>query len=1348
MPDSIGRISVPSPVDSGSTFPLKPDYGYSFSQDRPIITHQFGSGDTKIEQRFEIGIGPRRFTFRRAVLSYADRRSLRDFYDSMQGSWKSFNYAAPNAARTTDTVKVNFEYAPLGFSHLAAACSSGCTFVEAFDPASAPSYSVSSTVTRFPSSGLSSALLSQVQRIIPLLHIRVREAAVPDIYLSDRRVTVGGQLYLPRLQNIGEPGSDTLISQSISGAADNVQVLLANADRVISQLANDTDLRLASIDLSLFHVQSTIKLQLWKGFITDFVNDGSPSFALQCSDGLYQVMQQYPLRTLDRQCWKEFNDGLNCPYIAQSTNHGGDPTSCDFYFSSTNGCKAHGMDKFFGAHPAQPQTVAGLAQIIHGLRDNPTSTSIVTDTAWGNVLQEVYCNDGGTALKSFPVPCLIVAGRDENEFYDALGVIGQGPIGEFTGMQVVQNADGFRVVIAPMLDGQPPHGFQVNSQSIITSNTTLGLRLSVGNDPNPDPFNLSQLVGGDTTARAAGTAFAEIRRTDAPGIQPTTTDQHTMTIPVSKGLAGYTWDSGGNRSLTPGLINPFWIAVNSLLRATGTFQADSATQLGLFDLASLTNGSGSGVSDIANLSVPALVGGGSETQFTFQGTLAQQKPFRDWLNEILSCCLGYYTFDFGKLRLGIRENASATDAFTIGNILFQSLRLQPFNAQFERLEVNFADAAYQFQRNTATYSDKSHAAYMSRSGAPLTARMQSVGGASLSQMLRVAATRVREEIGGITAAEWRAARLATFSTTVLALSTAVGQVVSMTHDDMPGGVGKFRITQWRLKKDWSIEISGKTVTSSMYDLTAGPKPLDVTPDPLPPIFYPIPFAPAWAPFQVQAASNDALFPDEWNFISDQQYTTLANGNPSAALVCTGKLPVTAFISGCPPPEIGSISVSSSGGSIPGGTTWRVTICAFDSTGKSSPPALIAIVQIPTGTNTNSISLADIIWPAITGLSSYGVFASDQDELICSQQSGSLTGGPVYTPGSITVTGPFLRSTWALPTPFVSRVRLKAKILRHSGILGAGVTSVSANTIVSADCSDGSGSPLNMTGRIISIIGRPIGATPFASFLITAHVPATGTFTVSPNPVGIVQALDAFVVRNKAAAANPSPFTSITDTGYRNSLNAYGGLATNFEVGSILRVIAGKGRGQLRKITANTDVDLSWDVPLELDSTSVWILEENAYIWQADTTDAGNADHLKATIVSVPAENMLEQPALICGFTVDINGVESPDGNNPCREDWVFGAQSTRIVTADTDMLQTDGLVIFDTSVNNTDITYQCLPAAQLPNRIFIWQRRSPEDGKTVYIQAAAGDAFDAALTTTLTLTKDDETGTIQFKFYG
>jgi hypothetical protein len=61
-----------------------------------------------------------------------------------------------------------------------------------------------------------------------------------------------------------------------------------------------------------------------------------------------------------------------------------------------------------------------------------------------------------------------------------------------------------------------------------------------------------------------------------------------------------------------------------------------------------------------------------------------------------------------------------------------------------------------------------------------------VGCATISQALRLAATRTREEIGGVYPAEWRNARAATWKTTLLGLNNEIGQVVSISHLDVPG----------------------------------------------------------------------------------------------------------------------------------------------------------------------------------------------------------------------------------------------------------------------------------------------------------------------------------------------------------------------------------------------------------------------------------------------------------------------------------------------------------------------------------------------------------------------------------
>lgn len=298
MSDQIGRIAVPTVINSGQTFPFTTQYPFGFSVERPVIVHRFGSLDAKQEQRYYVGIGPRKFQFKRPNLGWTETNQLKAFWEAMQGPWKAFTYNVPNPGGTTTGVLVTFEQTPISFEYLRNAVQVGLNLIEVVDPAQAPTYAVNSTCLRFPSTALSTALLSEVQQIVPLVHIRVRESSVADIYLSDRRVTVGGQLYLPRLIGIGEPGSDVLISQDIKGTSDNVRFTFGNGDRVMTQLANDTDLKYAEIDLCLFHVNSGILLQLWKGVIQSFTSDGTPIFPVTCSDGFFQIMKQMQARSL------------------------------------------------------------------------------------------------------------------------------------------------------------------------------------------------------------------------------------------------------------------------------------------------------------------------------------------------------------------------------------------------------------------------------------------------------------------------------------------------------------------------------------------------------------------------------------------------------------------------------------------------------------------------------------------------------------------------------------------------------------------------------------------------------------------------------------------------------------------------------------------------------------------------------------------------------------------------------------------------------------------------------------------------------------------------------------------
>ncbi|HEY1898120.1 MAG TPA: hypothetical protein VGG62_17705, partial [Terracidiphilus sp.] len=992
MADTIGRIVVPVPVKSGLTFSLKSEYGYGTSIDYTICEHRFGEQATLAIQRYGVGSGARKFQFVKSVLNYKDRKYLLDFFDATQGSYQSFMYPVPSNDRSTFTdVEVVFDVPPVSITELATHAQTGLTFLEIIDPSKAPTAAISSVVTRFPTDALAQALASEVQVLIPLVHIKVRNSAVPDIYLSDRRVNVTGfpgaaspTTFLPRLQSIGVPGtSDVIMSQSIDGRSENVRFLFGNADRTMTKLINDCSIEFAGIDLSFFHVGTGVLLQLWKGIIMSWQVDGSAQMSVQCSDGLYPVTQAYPPHVVTRQCWKPFDKDTQpgvrpCPWTTQGGGHG-NAASCDYFFNSPNGCLSHGMSPYFGGHPEQPQSVVirdnGTGIIGGFFRSTVTSTSILSDSIWGQPLQEIWCNYLGSPQRAFWSNCLVAAVRDESAYMDVLGVVGAGPIAEFEGMSVQTNADGYKFIVAPTADGFFPQGLKVDSNLNITGyQPTYGLRQSLGYDPahlgtSPwdgiDAFSLGQgspqrwdlydknFSNAGSANRiipyAAGTALCEIRYNKAPntgGLAPTTAESHTMQCPIRFGLIGNTFDSSGNRTLTKGCVNPFWVAANSYLRALGVYNSDAATQLSYLVLGSITRSDGTGCADIADLYVDPVVGTvvaayqitpagqalffpnldinnntfswwtgnpptthsmtlaqaqsagyiapigqpNKEQQFQFQGAVAERKPFRDWLTEILNCALGYFCFEFGKLKMGIRYSAVPTDSYTVGSMLYQSLSITPISASFEYLKVTFANVELQYQQDSAEYEDKDHAAYYGRSGVPLTSSMRSAGCSTLSQGLRIAVTRTREEVGGILRGvayggvadvttnpyiEWDNNKRVSFKSTLLALSNEVGQVIAIQHPDLPTYPGAhpssrqgsngpfqantwpFRIKKWMLHSDFSVSIMADSCVDSMYDLEVGTQPTGVGPRPLPIMLYPEPLC-QWGPCQIQADPNDAL----------------------------------------------------------------------------------------------------------------------------------------------------------------------------------------------------------------------------------------------------------------------------------------------------------------------------------------------------------------------------------------------------------------------------------------------------------------------------------------------------------
>jgi hypothetical protein len=96
---------------------------------------------------------------------------------------------------------------------------------------------------------------------------------------------------------------------------------------------------------------------------------------------------------------------------------------------------------------------------------------LIADSIYDQVVPEIYTDS------DMPVNCKIAAGRDESDFYEALGVVGEGPLGGFTPSHMEDlDSDGIaETFVGHTLDGQANHDWPAN--------TFGGPRTALGSDP-------------------------------------------------------------------------------------------------------------------------------------------------------------------------------------------------------------------------------------------------------------------------------------------------------------------------------------------------------------------------------------------------------------------------------------------------------------------------------------------------------------------------------------------------------------------------------------------------------------------------------------------------------------------------------------------------------------------------------------------------------------------------------------------------------------------------------------------------------------------------------------------------
>ena len=1318
MAGSLGPIPVPDPPAIGP-FPLRSGWGGGMDADIPIVTHSFDQDELRKEQRFVLGDGARRFRVRFDRLACSEYDQLQSHWIQARGVYAQFSYDYWRNTVSKETVTVRYENPTISFSQLVGMITGGMGLTLLEIPPAAPPYTSVATLTRFPDTAFADALTQQTQRLIPLITIQPRRKAVPPetvdpdpLYISNQRVTVDGISYLPRLLDWGG------ISQSIGESSDSARFTFGNADGIWTDYVNQRPLDKAKISFALFHVESRYLVRLWSGYALPWEADNEGHFYLNAADGAFELALSYPMRTVTRACWKVYK-GRYCPSTSPLT-------TCQ---KSWEDCVERGVPKSFGGMVVAPNKVR-VKDNSTGTwgwgRSSLTSVTVVDDTVYQRPLQEIYTD------KDMAVTCDVAAGRDESDFYSALGIVGEGPVSGYS-----------TDLIRHRLDAQPPHD-PLKPQA--------GWRGIPGNDPagTQDFFALDQApwnVPPPGATYAGGLAFAEIRRSDEKGLQLSKVSDRAMSVVVTGGIGGWTWTAPGARVWKPALSNFVWVAVNVYLRAIG-LRADEARGGSIspaemekhFDVNQAVS-----MATLADLDVPKMIGVGTERQYAFRGVLKERKPLKDWLQEICNCGLGYFTFVDGKLWIGIRNDSSvlAGNAYTRDSILFKSLEIAPHKPQFNWLTGQFGDDEFDFQLNNVTVYDITHAQRIGTPDSPEyhSSTMTFVGISGKSQCARVVTTRLREELGGATETEQIEARDIRFRTTVLGLRTLAGDVISLNHARLPGGQARqtnFRCQRWTLNPDWSIDIEASPSTDSMYDYTFGPKPDDV---PAPPIIIgalPSINGLTWMPNEVGPKTDatglislDPFYKDAKQRTFDvwQDYAITRDGNWDAAIWVAGKMAVNKLAEGHQPRILGAQLAA--GGTLTGPLTVYAAITQRPSANATPiPPSNLTGIWIPSGLSNQKVVLT--VSPSSDTMAQWDLWVGNDRRAISLQSS---TAGAL--PTSVDVAGPIHPMTEGLPEAAARRIAIAAKHVWHSGIAGVLVNEVfSPNRIQSNDFI---GSTDNWIGRYVSMLAdQSDGAAPLWNYKIIGFDPSNGQMSLEPEcviagqPQNSVEPGDVMIVRSQAITSTAS---SITDPMWDNSVGRaqFGspGLEPGQEVGRIYRILFGAGAGQHRSIVGNDATSIQVHPPFDPPPgpDSIGIVEAADWIYTARTSELITERNDLRVEIRMRVDNLRDRVALVGGFLVDDQDRLSDELVAPMREIYIFGQPPTvRVIgpaAGPWESAATDHTIRADTSAN--DVTLNLSPLYVYQGRtLYLVNDNGPNN---LIVNCAAGESLFDGLTT-------------------
>lgn len=574
-----------------------------------------------------------------------------------------------------------------------------------------------------------------------------------------------------------------------------------------------------------------------------------------------------------------------------------------------------------------------------------------------------------------------------------------------------------------------------------------------------------------------------------------------------------------------------------------------------------------------------------------------------------------------------------------------------------KIAVRFQDEANTYSDDSLSVSDDDAVARAGgyQGAQEVVENSTIIGISNFDQAFRVLRTIHAERFRGNPGGDTRGTWAFPLSVNMKASHLRVGQICRLSWAKKSLNLQPIRIQSI----EWSMNMESARLTATVhkdewYQDTYGQQP-PPTGNNLPVAINRLPYP--WEPYAAQPIAGDSVFGTVAGFAASSWWSfgvsQNANGTGVAIARVYGCPPVntlsTSGTGGTLPPRLGiQGSTATTGGTIPGGLTIYGAISAIDAAGHLTQLSHFFVVTTGTGTNTNTATTPSISW--LSGSSGYVLYMGTDELYSLTEQARGAS-----TPSTITVTA-LNYATYGAPDPVAKGINLRAKRLMLHACFSATVSAVTS-TVISVAIPGAIGVN-QFAGYDLSNIANAYGdfsQVPLANFRVSAN-DAAGNFTVTPNPVGIVQV-------GGVVSMMPKPDThTATTIGDSNLVNAFSaGMATagSGQAGDTVQIIAGTGRGQSRPILSNTATVITVanafnPVP---DSTTRFVIGDATWQYDNDTSPIQTSNPNPSTPPQVgqfDASAFKNSILLIEGNTYDASGNYSPDPFAPIRIMWVHG----------------------------------------------------------------------------------------------